>query len=125
MRAAEPVVCGAARSHLPGYGNEDRNGMARFIVIDRGTGRVYGDTARFGPAGELVSPADAVCLFDRHLGRAERGFGYVRPDSTAAQYDVYEIRRTGSQGRSTNEAEAQALVREHGALVTSLVTYNS
>ncbi|WP_238296572.1 hypothetical protein, partial [Methylobacterium soli] len=85
----------------------------------------YGDTARFGPAGDVVSPADAVCLFDRHVGRATRGFGYVKPESNDASYHVYEIPRSGPEGATTSDAEAQALVREHGSFVTSLVSYNS
>src|ERR1700712_4252538 len=99
--------------------------MPRFIVIERGTDRVYGDTARFGSAGEVLSPADAVCLFDRHVGRATRGFGYVKPDSDAASYDVYEIPCSGPEVATTSDAEALALIREHGALVTALVSYNS
>ena len=99
--------------------------MTRFIVVDRGTGRVYGDTARFGSAGNIVSPADAVCLFDRHAGRAARGFGYVKSDSQSAHYDVYEIPRSAPASATTGDAQAQDLVREHGSLVTSLVTYNS
>ncbi|WP_238298643.1 hypothetical protein, partial [Methylobacterium soli] len=81
--------------------------MARFIVIERGTGRVYGDTARFGPAGDVVSPADAVCLFDRHLGRAARGFGYVKPDSDAASYDVYEIPRSRPDSPTASDLALQ------------------
>lgn len=99
--------------------------MTRFIAVERGTGRVYGDTARFGSAGNVVSPADAVCLFDRQAGRAARGFGYVKPDSNSAHYDVYEIPRTAPGKAAASDAEAQALVRKHGSLVTSLVTYNS
>ncbi|KAB1069962.1 hypothetical protein [Methylobacterium planeticum] len=99
--------------------------MARFIVIERGTGRVYGDTARLSSAEKVVSPADAVCLFDRHLGRATRGFGYVKPDSDAASYDVYEIPRSRSDAATASDPEARALVREHGSLVTALVSYNS
>ncbi|GJD55073.1 hypothetical protein [Methylobacterium dankookense] len=99
--------------------------MARFIAIERKTGHVYGDTARFGSKGEVTSPADAVCLFDRHAGRAMRGFGYVKADSDAAQYDVFEIRRPGSGDASVNDHEAQALIEDHGSLAASLVTYNS
>jgi hypothetical protein len=99
--------------------------MARFIVIDRGTGRVYGDTARFGSAGDVVSPVDAVCLFDRQSGRASRGFGHVGAQSESASYDVYEIPRSSPDGATATEAEAQALVREQGALVAALITYNS
>ncbi len=40
--------------------------MTRFIVIERRTGCVYGDTARYGAAGTVISPADAICLIDRH-----------------------------------------------------------
>ena len=99
--------------------------MARFIVIDKGTGGVYGDTARFGPVGNVSAPADAVCLFDRQAGRAPRGFGYVSTDSTAASYDVYEVPRSGPGGGTTSEAEAHDLVGAHGSLVTALVAYNS
>jgi hypothetical protein len=108
-----------------GDGNPKRDRMARFIVIERGTDRVYGDTARFDSAGDVVSPADAVCLFDRHVGRATRGFGYVKPDSDAASYDVYEIPRSDSDSATASDVEAQALVREHGSFVAALVTYNS
>ncbi|GEP07015.1 hypothetical protein [Methylobacterium oxalidis] len=99
--------------------------MTRFIAVERGTGRVYGDTAQFGSAGNVVSPADAVCLFDSQAGRAARGFGYVKPNSNSAHYDVYEIPRSAPDKAAASDAEAQALVREHGSLVTSLVTYNS
>lgn len=99
--------------------------MTRFIAIERKTGRVYGDTARFGSKGEVTSPADAVCLFDRHAGRAMRGFGYVTADSDAAQYDVFEIRRPGTGGGSASEREARSLVEGHGTLAASLVPYNS
>ncbi|GEL44720.1 hypothetical protein MEX01_53110 [Methylorubrum extorquens] len=98
--------------------------MARFIVIERATGRVYGDTARFGAAGDVVSPADAVCLIDRHAGRPTRSFGYVNADSDAAQYDVYEIQPASFDSASTSDEEAQMLVREHGSLANSLVSYN-
>ena len=99
--------------------------MARFIVIERGTDRVYGDTARFGSAGDVVSPADAVYLIDRHAGRATRGFGYVKPDSDAASHDVYEIPQSVSHRATMSETEARALVNEHGSYVAALVTYNS
>ncbi|NEU14974.1 hypothetical protein G3T14_23300 [Methylobacterium sp. BTF04] len=99
--------------------------MARFIAIEKITGRVYGDTARLGPAGNVASPADAVCLFDRKYGRASRGFGFVGPASKAATYDVYEIERPSSAKATANDAEAHALVQEHGSWVVALVTYNS
>lgn len=98
--------------------------MARFIVIERATGRVYGDTARFGTAGDVVSPADAVCLIDRHAGRPTRSFGYVSADSEATQYDVYEIQPASSDSALASDEEAQTLVREHGSLASSLVSYN-
>jgi hypothetical protein len=97
--------------------------MPRFIAVEKTTGRVYGDTARFGQAGDVGSPADAVLLFDRHLGRAPRGFGHVGRTSSAASYDVYEIAR--SSPATASEAEAQALVHEHGSWAVALVTYNS
>lgn len=65
--------------------------MPRYIAIEKVTGRVYGDTARFGGARDVSSPADAVLLFDRYLGRAPRGFGYAGRTSPDASYDVYEI----------------------------------
>ena len=99
--------------------------MARFIAIERANGRVYGDTARFGQAGEVASPDAAVLLFDSHCGRAPRGFGHVGPKSTAASYDVYEIKASGPSHPTTSEAEAQALVQEHGTWVVALVSYNS
>ena len=99
--------------------------MARFIVIEKATGGVYGDTARFGRAGDVVAPADAVCLFDRQAGRPPRGFGYVSTESAAASYDVYEVPWPGSGVATSSEAEARDLVRERGSLVTALVTYNS
>lgn len=102
-----------------------RNRMARFIVIDRSTGQVYGDTAQFGLAGDVLSPADAVCLLDRHTGRARRGFGYVGRHSESASYDVYEI-SPFSQGDATEkEAHTHALIREHGTFVAALIVYNS
>lgn len=106
-------------------GLEKRVGVARFIVIDKGTGRVYGDTARFGRESDVIAPADAVCLFDRQVDRAPRGLGYVSTDSIAASYDVYEVPRPGPGGGTTSEGEAHDLVCERGSLVTGLVTYNS
>lgn len=99
--------------------------MARFIAIEKITGRVYGDTARLGSAGNVVSPADAVCLFDRKLGRAPRGFGHVGRTSRAASYDVYRIDRSTSDRPTANDTEAHALVQEHGSWVVGLVAYNS
>lgn len=99
--------------------------MAHDLAIERVTGRVYGDTARFGRAGDVASPEAAVLLFDRHHGLAPRGFGYVGPASTAASYDVYEIRSSGSRVPTASEAEAQTLVRDHGSWVVALVSYNS
>jgi hypothetical protein len=99
--------------------------MARFIAIERVTGRVYGDTARFGEAGNVTSPDAAVLLFDRHCGRAPRGFGHVGPTSTAASYDVYEIKPSVPSHPTASEAEALTLVQEHGTWVVALVSYNS
>jgi hypothetical protein len=99
--------------------------MARFVVIERGTGCIYGDTARFGAAGYVVSPADVVYLIDRHAGRPTGSFGYVNADSDAAQYDAYEMQQASSDGASASDEEAQALVRERSSSVTSLVSYNS
>lgn len=99
--------------------------MTRFIVIERGTGRVYGDTARYDSAETAASPADAVCMIDRHVGRAARGFGYTTAGSTAAQYDVYKVQHSECGRATASDDEAQALARERGSLVASLVTYNS
>lgn len=99
--------------------------MARFIVIERGTGRVYGDTARYGSAEKVMSPADAVCLIDRRVGRAARGFGYTSAGSTEAQYDVYKVQPLGPDRATASDDEAQALADEPGSLVASLVSYNS
>ncbi|GJD93634.1 hypothetical protein [Methylobacterium iners] len=99
--------------------------MARFIAIEKGTGRVYGDTARFGQAGNVGSPVDAVFLFDRQHGRAPRGFGHVGRTSPSASYDVYEIEPSGSSRATVSESDAQALVDEHGTWAAALVTYNS
>lgn len=81
--------------------------MARFIAIERVTGRVYGDTARFGEVGDVASPDAAVLLFDHHYGRAPRGFGHVGPTSKAASYDVYEIQPSGPTHPSTGEAKSR------------------
>jgi hypothetical protein len=99
--------------------------MTRFIVIERGTGRVYGDTARYGSAEKVTSPADAVCLIDRRVGRATRGFGYTSAGSSEAQYDVYKVQSPGPDRPTASEDEAQALARERGSLVASLISYNS
>ena len=105
--------------------DDGRVSMGRFIAIERATGRVYGDIARFGEAGNVASPDDAVLLFDRKCGRAPRGFGHVGPTSMAASYDVYEIRPSGPTRPTASEAEAQALVHEHGSWAVALVSYNS
>ncbi|GJE44677.1 hypothetical protein [Methylobacterium soli] len=65
--------------------------MAGFIVIERDSSRVYGDTARLGSGGDVIPPADADCFLDRRSGCAARGFGHVSPKSDAASYDVYEV----------------------------------
>ena len=99
--------------------------MTRFIVIERGTGRIYGDTARYDSGEEVASPADAVCLIDRHVGRAARGFGYAPAGSTAAQYDVYKVHHPRLDRATASDGEAQALIRERGSLAASLISYNS
>jgi len=99
--------------------------MARFIVIDRSTGQVYGDTAQFGSTGDVLSPADAVCLLDRHTGRARRGFGYVGRHSESASYHVYKIPPVSQGNVTAEEAHAHALIREHGTFVAALIVYNS
>ena len=97
--------------------------MARFILIERATGGVYVDTARFGAAGDVVSPADAVCLVDRHAGRPTRS--YVNADSDAAHYDAYEIQQASSDSASASDEAAQTLARERSSSAISLVVYNS
>ena len=99
--------------------------MAHDPAIERFTGRVYGDTARFGQAGNVASPDAAVFLYDCRHGRAPRGFGHVGPTSTAASYDVYEIRSSNSHVPTASEAGAQALVKDHGSWVVALVSHNS
>jgi hypothetical protein len=96
--------------------------MARFILIERATGGVYVDTARFGAAGDVVSPTDAVCLVDRHAGRSTRS--YVNADSDAAQYDAYEIQQASSDSASASDEAVQTLVRERNYSVIPLVVYN-
>ena len=124
--ARECFACpGKQRTPPPLNRTDGWVGMARFIAIERATGRVYGDTARFGEAGNVASPDDAVLLFDRRCGRAPRGFGHVGPTSMAASYDVYEIHSSGSPHPTANEAEAQALVHDHGSWAVALVSYNS
>ncbi|KQP72220.1 hypothetical protein [Methylobacterium sp. Leaf112] len=99
--------------------------MARFIAIEKATGQVYGDTARFGQAGDVDSPVDAVCLFDRQFRRAPRGFGHVGPASKSASYDVYKIEKSDPDRATANDTDAHTLVHEHGSWVVALVTYNS
>jgi hypothetical protein len=60
--------------------------------------------ARFGAAGDVVSPADAVCLVDRHAGRFTRS--YVNADSDAAQYDTYKIQQASSDSVSASDEAA-------------------
>jgi hypothetical protein len=95
--------------------------MARFILIERATGGVYVDMARFGAAGDVVSPADAVCLVDRHAGRFTRS--YVNADSDAAQYDTYKIQQASSDSVSASDEAVQKLGRERNYSVRSLVAY--
>lgn len=99
--------------------------MARFIVIEKGTGRIYGDTARYESACKVASPADAVCLIDRHVGRAARGFGYTPTGSAEAQYDVYKVAQPEVGCATASDDEVQATAREEGSLVASLISYNS
>ena len=99
--------------------------MARFIAIDRVTGRVYGDTAHLGSEGDVVSAVAAVSLFDRQSGRAVCGFGHVDRQSLQASYDVYEIAQSGFADTTKSENEALEVIRRHGSFATALVTYNS
>ena len=99
--------------------------MARFIVIEKATGTVYGDTARVGPQVDVASPADAVCLLDRQSGRAVRGFSHVDRQSPNASYDVYEISQSVGADATGSETEAHDMIRQHGAYAATLVTYNA
>ena len=99
--------------------------MARFIVVEKATGTVYGDTGRFEDAGDVVSPADAVCLLDRWLGRAVRGFSHVARQSPNASYDVYEILQSVGSDATSSEIEAHDVIRQHGSYAATLVTYNA
>ena len=96
--------------------------MARFILIERATGGVYVDTARFGAAGDVVSPADAVYLIDRHAGRPTRS--YVNTGNDAAHYDAYKIQQASSDSASASDEAAQTLVRERNYSVRAFVAYN-
>ena len=99
--------------------------MARFNVIEKAIGTVYGDIARLGPQEDVVSPVDAMCLLDRHAGRATRGFGYVKSQSGSGSYNVYEIAQRDPIAAKSTETEARDVVRRHGSLVAALVVYNS
>ena len=99
--------------------------MARFIVIEKASGTVYGDTARFGSAGDVVSPTDALSLLDRRSGRPVRGFGHVSRHSPHASYDVYEIVQRGPVHPAATEADAHDVVHRHGSFAAALVSYNS
>nr|WP_129545733.1 hypothetical protein [Methylorubrum zatmanii] len=78
--------------------------MARFILIETATGGVYVDMARFGAAVDVVSPADAVYLIDRHAGRPTSS--YVNADSDAAHYDTYKIQQASSDSASASDEAA-------------------
>ena len=99
--------------------------MARFIVVEKATGTVYGDTARIATKVDVVSPADAVSLLDRQSGRTVRSFGHVGRQSRGASYDVYEIAHSGGVGATGSETEAHDVIRQHGSYAATLVTYNA
>ena len=98
--------------------------MTRFIVIEHGSDRVYGDTAQLGAEGDVGSPVDAMHLLDRKSGHAARSFGHVGPQSLSASYSVYEVPQSHPVGVMTSE-EARDLVAKHGTFVAALIAYNS
>lgn len=99
--------------------------MARFIVIECATGRVYGDTAKLGMESDVGSPVDALHRLDRNFGRVSRSFGYVGPQSSSAVYNVYELPSHYSIDESMNELETLKFAVNQGSLAASIVSYSS
>lgn len=62
--------------------------MARFILIDRNSGYIFGDTADFAAGKQSdLTPAGAVALLNEHIGA----------DEAAEGYEVYRADINGSE----------------------------
>ena len=100
--------------------------MTRYLVVHRHDGRVYGDTAGLpGGVPDDLGPTDAALRIDRHLGRAQRGFGLLSRTSPGADLDVYRIAPEAPAQPLARQDDAGAVLREHGTWAVSLITYNS
>ena len=99
--------------------------MARFIVIERGYGaRLRRHSAIWHCGGRRFAcrrsmPARPPCR-PRHARLRLR-----QTRQRCRELRRHEIPHGGPGNATASEAEAQALVREHGSFVAALVTYNS
>ncbi len=82
--AAEPRLCGWGRRYVPGreIRSEDLESLTRDVVLSRGLGRAYGDSALPPPSERVVAGttlADRLLSFDADHGwlRAEAGLSLL------------------------------------------------
>ena len=75
--------------------------MARYILIDNGSGYIFGDTADFasGRQSDIENISDAARMLDESIGEYGREYTThdLSPMSTVTGYDVYRADINGSE----------------------------
>lgn len=71
--------------------------MARFILIDRHSGYIFGDTADFANGKSFAAPIDAARELDISIGERGRTYSETNRHDAAASYDVYRADIKGSE----------------------------
>ncbi|TGD91905.1 hypothetical protein [Methylobacterium nonmethylotrophicum] len=70
--------------------------MPRYIIIDRNSGYIWGDSADFGAGRHRsLDPILACRLLDESMREPRREYEEVSHDDDRATYDVYEDTGTG------------------------------
>lgn len=98
--------------------------MPRFIIIDRNSGYIWGDTADFAFEHQSdLDPIAACRLLDESLGEHGREYEETGRHDAAAGYDVYQNRSTGDavpvvhDGQDPDTIAAVEAACEHVATV--------
>ena len=102
--------------------------MPRYILIDRNSGYIWGDTADFASGQPILTPTEAAQVLDHTL----KHYGcYEETDQTdsAATYDVYRADVDGSEAITVivdgQDAETIAAVERDCKYVTSIRRTNA
>ena len=83
--------------------------ILRYILIDRHSGYIWGDTAVFAPEARDLEPVDAARLLDKSLQGGNYQYVETMQHDAGATYDVYRADATfemvtDGQDRETIEA---------------------